>query len=150
MKLTINNNELRQITDNLKQTRETFGHITADKQFLNSVGQLLVTRGKQNLEDGGAGNKSYTLLKPATLRQKSRLGYSSKPLQRTGLMKQSLSHEVTGGLKLTGLDIIKHHQFGAPRAGIPERPVFTVEADDQDDIKDFLIRRMKQLNTELR
>lgn len=146
MQIKINDNQLREITATLSEIRQRFKTVTTDTHFLRSVGQLLVSRAKQNLEDGGTPEKSYDLLKPATQRQKSRLGYSLKPLQRTGLMKRSLSHEVSGGLKLSGLDIIKHHQWGAPRAGIVARPVFTVETPDTEDIQDFLIRRFKQLN----
>lgn len=149
MELRINPNELKGITDCLGKLKQQFQAVTADKKLLNSVGQLLVSRGKQNLEDGGTEQVSYPLLKPATQRQKRRLGYSLKPLQRTGLMKLSLGHEVSGNLKLTGLDVVKHHQWGAPRAGIAARPVFTVSDTDQEDIKDFLIHRFKQLNPEL-
>lgn len=112
MQIKINDNELREITGTLSEIRQRFKTVTTDARFLRSVGQLLVSRAKQNLEDGGTPEKSYDLLKPATQRQKSRLGYSLKPLQRTGLMKRSLAHEISGGLKLTGLDIIKHHQWG--------------------------------------
>lgn len=150
MQIKINDNELREITGTLSEIRQRFKTVTTDARFLRSVGQLLVSRAKQNLEDGGTPEKSYDLLKPATQRQKSRLGYSLKPLQRTGLMKRSLAHEISGGLKLTGLDIIKHHQWGAPRAGIVARPVFTVETPDTEDIQDFLIRRFKQLNPNLK
>lgn len=149
--LKINSGELRQIGQTFRELEKTFRTLTKDPHFLASVGQLLAARGKQNLEDGGAGGKSYALLRPATQREKSRKGYSMKPLQRTGLMRRSLSHEVTSGeLYLTGLRIVKHHHYGAPRAGIPERPVFTVENDDREDIQDFLIRRFKQLNTEVK
>ncbi len=149
MQLRINENELKDITESLAKLKQTFKTVTADPQLLSSVGQLLVSRGKQNLQDGGPAAKPYTSLRPSTLKQKMRLGYSSKPLQRTGLMKRSLSYEIAGGLTLTGLNIIKHHQWGAPRAGIVARPVFTLEADDEEDIKDFLIRRFKQLNPNL-
>lgn len=102
MQIKINDNQLREITATLSEIRQRFKTVTTDTHFLRSVGQLLVSRAKQNLEDGGTPEKSYDLLKPATQRQKNRLGYSLKPLQRTGLMKRSLSHEISGGLKLTG------------------------------------------------
>ncbi|MDR1756079.1 MAG: phage virion morphogenesis protein [Culturomica sp.] len=146
----INASELRRLEEALGSLPEAARKVTKEKKFLDSVGQLLAARGKQNLEDGGADGTSYTLLKPATRRWKSKKGYSTKPLQRTGLMRRSLSHEVADGeLTLTGIRIIKHHQYGAPRAGIPERPVFTVSNDDREDIQDFLIRRFEQLNKNL-
>lgn len=133
------------LSRNLEEFRRQITTATRDPRFLNSVGALLVSRGKQNLEDGAAGGKSYTLLKPATKREKRRRGYSLKPLQRTGLMRRSLGHEVPGGeLQLTGIDIIKHHQYGAPRAGIPKREIYTIENDDIQDIQGFLERSLKR------
>lgn len=128
----------------LKKIQRELDTITSDPGFLKSTGQLLASRGKQNLEDGGSGNKSYALLAESTKKQKAKKGYSMKPLQRSGLMKRSVDYEVTGGLYMTGLDIIKHHQFGAPKANIPQREVFTVERDDMLDIQDFLVRQFKQ------
>lgn len=146
MEVKIDASELKKIKLKLNRIAEAFDTVTTDKHFLNSVGQLLVSRGKQNLEDGGAGGKSYQLLKPATRREKSRKDFSMKPLQRTGQMKRSLSHELRGsGLVLTGRDIIKHHQFGAPKINLPQREVYTLEKEDEEEIQDFLIRRFKQL-----
>lgn len=150
MLLKIDKKQFDRALRNFKVLEAQFNTVTSDRSFLNSVGQLLVSRGKTNLEEGGAGDKSYALLKPATQKQKQRLGYSLKPLQRTGLMKRSLSHEVGSKLNLTGIDIIKHHQFGAPRAGIERREIYTVEPSDLEDAGDFLIRRMKQLNPEIK
>lgn len=150
MLLKIDKKQFDRALRNFKVLEAQFNTVTSDRSFLNSVGQLLVSRGKTNLEEGGAGDKSYALLKPATQKQKQRLGYSLKPLQRTGLMKRSLSHEVGSKLNLTGIDIIKHHQFGAPRAGIERREIYTVEPSDMEDAGDFLIRRMKQLNPEIK
>lgn len=146
MKVKIDASELKKINLKLSQISKAFDTITTDKRFLNSVGQLLVSRGKQNLEDGGAGGKSYQLLKPATRREKSRKGFSLKPLQRIGQTKRSLSHEIGGsGLLLTGRDIIKHHQWGAPKINLPQREVYTIERDDEEEIRDFLIRRCQEL-----
>lgn len=149
MQVKIDAKELKKSRLKIKQIAEAFDRITSDRPFLNSVGQLLVSRGKQNLEDGGSGGKSYRLLKPATRREKNRKGYSLKPLQRTGQMKRSLSHEIgPGGLLLTGRDIIRYHQYGAPRINLPKRKVYTVEREDEKDIQDFLIRRFKQITKE--
>lgn len=133
------------LSRNLEEFRRQITTATRDPRFLNSVGALLVSRGKQNLEDGAAGGKAYVVLRPATQRNKQRRGYSLKPLQRTGLMRRSLGHEVPGGeLQLTGIDIIKHHQYGAPRAGIPKREVYTIENDDIQDIQGFLEMSLKR------
>lgn len=133
------------LSRNLEEFRRQIAASTRDPRFLNSVGALLVSRGKSNLEEGAAGDKSYKLLKPATRREKQRRGYSLKPLQRTGLMRRSLNHEVPGGeLRLVGLDIVKHHQYGAPRAGVPQREIYTIEDEDKEDIQDFLEKNLKR------
>lgn len=137
MKIDTNNQNIIKLFN--RESKE----IVKSSAFLNPVGQLLVSRAKQNLEDGAADGKSYELLKPATKKQKQRKGFSAKPLQRTGLMKRSLNHEISGGLKLKGLEIIKHHHFGAPKANIPQREVFTIDSEDFLDIKDILVRQIK-------
>lgn len=123
----------------LKQEIET---VTRQPDFLKSVGQLLASRGKQNLEDGGAGGQSYSLLKPKTQKEKEKKGFSLKPLQRTGLMKRSVEYEVAGGLAMTGVNYIGYHQTGTKF--MDQREVFTVESDDLLDIQDFLIRRFER------
>jgi phage gpG-like protein len=126
---------------NLKQAVDT---ATKNPDFLKSVGQLLVSRGKQNMEDGGSPTVSWPLLAESTRKQKEKKGYSLKPLQREGLLKRSLSWEVSGGLYVSGLDYLKYHQSDEPRTKIPERKVYTVESDDLLDIQDFLIRRFEK------
>lgn len=139
--------ELKNITPlaaKLGGLKKEIDTITRDSGFLKSTGQLLASRGKQNLEDGGHGGQSYELLAESTRKQKQKQGYSLKPLQRTGLMKQSLEYEVSGGLYMTGVDYIKYHQSDEPREKLPQRKVFTVEDDDLLDIQDFLIRRFER------
>lgn len=126
---------------NLKRAIDT---AAKDPGFLKSAGQLLVSRGKQNLEDGGSPTVSWPLLAESTRKQKQKLGYPLKPLQREGLLKRSLNWEVTGGLFVSGLDVLKYHQSDEPRTRLPERKVYTVEKDDYLDLQDFLVRRFKQ------
>lgn len=134
----INTSQLANKMASLKKAIDT---AAKDPGFLKSTGQLLVTRGKQNLEDGGSGTTSWPLLAKSTRAQKAKQGYSMKPLQREGLLKRSLSFEVTGGLYVSGLDYLKYHQSDEPRTVIPERKVYTVESEDYLDIRDFLVRR---------
>lgn len=134
----------KKLSRKLAKLQKELDQITTDKQFLSSTGQLLASRGKQNIEDGGHGNKSYELLAESTRTQKAAKGYSLKPLQRTGLMKRSLEFEVSGGLYLSGVNYIKYHQSDEPREKLPQRKVFTVERDDYLDIQDFLVRRFEQ------
>lgn len=144
MILKLTSSDIAGLSRDLEGLQRMLANVTTDPRFLNSVGALLVSRGKQNLEDGAAGGQSYTLLKAATRREKRRKGFSLKPLQRSGLMRRSLNHEVRGNLQLTGIDILKHHQYGAPRAGVPKREIYTIEQADKEDIQDFLTKRLKQ------
>jgi phage gpG-like protein len=137
----------KQLTAKLGNLKRAIDGATKDPSFLKSVGQLLVSRGKQNLEDGGSPTVSWPLLAKKTREQKLKAGYSLKPLQREGLLKRSLSWEVTGGLYVSGLDYLKYHQSDEPRTVIPERKVYTVEPDDILDIRDFLVRRFNQSNS---
>ena len=128
----------------LGKLKDVVATATKDPGFLKSVGQLLVSRGKQNMEDGGSPSVSWPLLAESTRKQKQKLGYSLKPLQREGLLKRSLNYEVSGGLYLSGLDYLKYHQSDEPRTKIPERKIYTVENDDILDIQDFLVRRFER------
>jgi phage gpG-like protein len=140
IEIKVNMSQLAAKLGNLSKAIDT---AAKDPGFLKSVGQLLVTRGKQNLEDGGSPSVSWPLLAESTKRQKAKGGYSMKPLQREGLLKRSLSFEVAGGLYVSGLDYLKYHQSDEPRTRLPERKVYTVEPDDYLDIRDFLIRRFE-------
>lgn len=128
----------------LKKLQRELDQVTRDTGFLKSAGQVLVSRGKQNLEDGGSPTVSWPLLAESTRADKQRKGYSLKPLQRTGLMKRSLSYEVTGGLYVSGVGYLKYHQSDEPRTVLPQRKVYTVERDDLLDIQDFLVRRFEK------
>ena len=136
----INTSQLAAKLGNLKGAID---NAAKDPGFLKSTGQLLVTRGKQNLEDGGSPSVSWPLLAESTKAQKAKQGYSMKPMQREGLLKRSLSFEVASGLYVSGLNYLKYHQSDEPRTKIPERKVYTVESDDYLDIRDFLIRRFE-------
>ncbi|MEG0518304.1 MAG: hypothetical protein RR555_05490 [Bacteroidales bacterium] len=145
MQIRFSINEIEKLGLTIKQLSDTVNIAKKDAKFLKFVGQLLVSRAKTNLEEGGYNGKSYNLLAVGTQKQKSRQGYSLKPLQRTGLLKRSLNSTIEEDeLKLRGLDIAKHHQYGAPKANIPPRPIYIQDKEDMDDVRDFLIRRFKQ------
>ena len=146
MEIHLNTDELKKLNLTLKQITKGVEKITRDNRFLSFTGQILVSRGKTNLEEGGYEGKSYKLLAPSTLKQKLRKSYSGKPLQRTGLLKRSLNYstDTAGDLTLRAIDIAKHHQYGAPRANIPARPVYTADKEDMTEIQDYIIRRFKQ------
>lgn len=130
----------------LRELKKALDLAANDSSFLKSSGQLLVSRAKQNLDDGGPPSVSWPLLAESTRKQKSKHGYSLKPLQREGLLKRGLDFQVSGGLYVSGLNYLKYHQSDEPRTKLPERKVYTIEKDDLLDIQDFLIRRFKQQN----
>ena len=138
MRVEVENNQLKEL---LQKVGKSITDVTSDAGFLDAVGLLLVGRGKQNI-----GGSEYTPLAPSTILQKRRKGYSSKPLQRTGLLARSLNHTVSGGqLYLRAVKYGKHHQYGAPKANIPQREIYTVENDDISDIRDFAENTLNRL-----
>lgn len=153
MEIVIKTDELKKLNLTLKQLTDGVEKVTKDSRFLAFAGQLLVSRGKTNLEEGGYSGKSYQALTPSTLKQKSRKGYSSKPLQRIGLLKRSLNYSADpslGIIALRGLEIAKHHQYGAPRAAIPARPIYTQDNEDMEEIQDYIVRRFKEQVPEIK
>lgn len=143
--IQIDANQLKGLSLKLKKIQGAIDTITTDPSFQKSVGQLLVTRGKTNLEQGGAGNKSYALLAPSTRRAKARRGQSMKPLQGNGHLKRSLNAQPGApNLRLSAAQYAVHHQYGAPKGNLPKREIYTLEREDKLDIQDFLVRRFKQ------
>ncbi|MEG1648322.1 MAG: phage virion morphogenesis protein [Rikenellaceae bacterium] len=142
MKLNIDTKGIKEACKAVSSANTEINTIIKSRSFLSAVGVLLTGRAKQNMEDGATDGKSYDL-KPKTKAYKLKKGYSAKPLQRTGLLRSSLNHSLNNGLKLCGLDILKHHQYGAPKANIPKREVYTIEKDDYTDIGDMITRRLK-------
>ena len=74
----------------------------------------------------------WRALKPSTVRQKSRQGYPTDPLQRTGYYKRA-SEKLTGmRIRRNVLEIrspvpyARYHEYGTGK--IPERQVFTAVA----------------------
>lgn len=144
MEIKINLKNITPLAAKLGGLKKAIETATKDPGFLKSVGQLLVSRGKQNLEDGGPPTVSWPLLAESTRKEKQRKGYSLKPLQREGLLKGSLLYQVSGGLYVSGLEYLKYHQSDEPRAKLPERKVYTVESGDILDMQDFLVRRFEK------
>lgn len=72
-----------------------------------------------------AGGNPSVPLKPKTLKQKMKLGFSPIPLIRTGEMMQktrSSRMEFQSAKVEVMTDYAAYHELGAPTAGIPERP----------------------------
>lgn len=89
----------------------------ANASMLDSVGAFLEKEMTHKIDVG---------LKPALLPATRKAKGSSKALFDTGEMYDQISHESSGDTVEIGVigsraSIAKHHEFGAPRAHIPER-----------------------------
>lgn len=139
IKVTIDN--LDQVLKSLKEKQRAIDKATENRQFKNSTGQLLVSRGKLNIDNSTAGDTPYTVLKKETIEEKARLGYNSKPLERTGLLKSSLAFDSDAGLYITSVNYLKYHQSDEPRkSNLPQRKVIAITGDDSNQIAKYLIR----------
>ena len=90
-----------------------------------------------NFQESGRPEK-WTPLAASTLKQKRRLGYSSKPLIRTGALRNSVTGSVRGNLLAIGTSVeyAKFHQLGTKF--IPSRPFLIFQSEDIDQIN-FLV-----------
>jgi phage gpG-like protein len=89
----------------------------ANASMLDSVGAYLEKEMTHKIDIG---------LRPALLPSTIESKGSSKPLFDTGELYDQISHEASGDTVEIGVigsraSIAKHHEFGAPRAHIPER-----------------------------
>ncbi|MBA7707941.1 hypothetical protein ES703_116825 [subsurface metagenome] len=102
--------------------------LQAGERLLESIGEDLegTVRGHMQSQDLG-----WPPLKPKTLAAKLKHGLSEKILIRTSHYFQAITHEVTPPFRVDvgvkrgeDADIAAIHEFGAPRAGIPPRPLW--------------------------
>lgn len=78
----------------------------------------------------------WAALKPATIRARERAGYGAGPiLTRSGHMRRRF-HFVWGPRsyrEINRVHYFPHHQFGAPRANIPARPMIVLLVQDKQE-----------------
>ena len=85
-------------------------------------------------QHGGHYGGGWRPLKPATVAQKRRLGYTGDILVRDRTLERSITdrplpiervgpHDMEAG---TDVHYAKYHQYGAPRAGLPQRKLWDV------------------------
>lgn len=109
---------------NIRNTRGVNGRIITD--WFKAV--------QVNFQTSGGGHKPpkrWKPLKPATLAQKKKQGYSSKPLIRTGTLRQQwLTQADSRGGKLTstarakgGTNYGMVHEKGSKKRNIPKRKI---------------------------
>jgi phage gpG-like protein len=86
-------------------------------------------------QSGGLRDVPWVPLSPRTQRQKARLGFSPKPLFRTGNLRNSFlgfSDNDTMGVGARasfGVDYAEVHEFGAPDRNIPARPMLPPQGE---------------------
>lgn len=127
---------LDSVLRDLKNKQQVVEQATKDKDFLEQTGFILSASAQRNIDEGQAEGKAYAVLKASTLNQKQRKGYGSEPLRRSGLLQQSINHEVGTELQLSAVHYAKYHQTGTKR--MEQRKIFAPDAMDIEDIEDAL------------
>lgn len=106
---------------------------------------LMMASIQRNFDSGGR-PASWIPLAPSTLKQKIAKGYSSRPLIRTGALRQSISSSSERMSMSLGTSIRygRIHEYGgfAGRGGsanIPARPYLLFQRQDLDRIKKLIV-----------
>lgn len=121
----------------LREIRKTIEAMRRRAQDVSPAWEALLTWfSEQNfaqfLGRGARYHTPWKPLAPSTVAEKARKGFPRDPLIRTGRLVHSItlrplghehitSREVSAG---TNVPYAKFHQFGAPRANLPARPLF--------------------------
>lgn len=90
--------------------------------------------------EGSAIGEKWARLSPYTVAQKARLGYSAKPLVRTGRMQRSFKSiiETTQATIYNDTEYFKYHQSNKPRSKLPRRVMMKLaEIQKQIVVKAF-------------
>lgn len=125
-----------QVRDTLTPGLARMAKQVSDKRpILEAVGLQLVSLTTRSFNDPALRAAPWAPLKSATLKAKAKAGKSSALLKRDVVLARSWRvTTLTGSAVTVGTDrpYAGYHQFGAPRAGIPARPMlpFTGGPDD--------------------
>ena len=107
------------------------------QQAFRAIGQRVVDMSKQAFSDASKRPSPWAALSARTLARKAAKGQGSSPLIASGTMARSprvitsSSTYVTVGAdrKAGKYSLAAIHQLGAPKAGIPARPFFPIDAN---------------------
>lgn len=96
------------------------------------------------------GGKKWVALSPSTRRQKARAGKGTLMVV-TGRLRNSI-RTVLGseggrarGRIIADAPYAVHHQFGAPRAGLPQRKVVVITKQDQRAMRNLMQKGLQRL-----
>lgn len=102
------------------------GQVADKRPILEACGLQLVSFAQRSFNDPAMRAAPWVPLKPATIAAKIKAGKSTAILKRDVVMARSWRvASVTASTVTVGTDRPQagYHQFGAPRAGIPARPM---------------------------
>jgi phage gpG-like protein len=102
---------------------------------------------RQFLSRGREYGTPWKPLRPRTIRDKLRHGYPTDPLIRTAKLVHSLTIRPLGIERIgpremsagTSVAWAKYHQYGAPRAGLPARPLFDLDDISNSKVATYVI-----------
>ncbi len=131
-----------------KITQQGFDKITVDLGKISERSSDLSPALKQgrlvmlasvNKNFAQSGRPAWAPLRPATLKQKKRLGYSSAPLIRNGQLKRSIAGKVTrNSLRIgTAVPYAKFHQLGTSK--MKARPFLVFQNGDVEAINQLVL-----------
>lgn len=134
--ITVNQNGLQEATANI----QGFANKSVDLSTPMKQASVLMMRSIQQNFDSSGRPSSWVPLAASTIRQKIRLGYSTKPLIRTGTLRQSIASQADRmSMRLgTMVSYARYHQFGTKT--IPARPYLRFQTQDLDRIRDMIIQ----------
>ncbi len=103
--------------------------------WAGAVGEVLVEDVEQRFQtQSDPWGQAWEALKPSTLRSRAARGLSGPILQITRTLANSKYSRLVGRAVVVGLAVgyAVHHQYGAPSAGLPARPILPMRGGKPD------------------
>jgi len=112
------------------------------RPILKNVGLYLAEISKQSFRDATdpSTGQSWKPLSPAYREWKAAHGYSATPLTKTGQLRRSIHHMITGRSSVAAGTNVKYgpaHQFGGK---LPKRPFLGASGRDMNEIQQIVAR----------
>ena len=135
----------------LRRMQERLPDFLYEGRLKQSVGQLLASQAKLNIEEGSPdGSTSYALLKPSTVKQKGfskmLIGARTKGTQNGALLRSiSFSPGDRDTIYMTAMSYAKYHQFAnRGKSTAPQRQIFSIRKENLQDIMQFITNSFKR------
>ena len=156
LRVEFNQDDLRKLQNFERQVP----HIFQDVRLRKSIGQLLASQAKENINQGTpdgrtpyhALNAKYekykgfsAILVGRKKNNQTRRGVTNNRGVMSGKLRQSIHFQVGPGetIFMTSMNYGKYHQFGTDK--MPARPIFSIRAENYPDIMDFIERAYTRL-----